>query len=295
MSAKIQHEAVVELFRCDGLLLKELFGDRFDLAALEPKVETPELTQLPVPYRADSVTVFRDRGGVARFAMVVEVQHSRDDDKPFTWPVYLCATRAAHRCPTVLLVVTNDRAIAKKARASIETGHPGFLLTPLVITPGEIPLINDPEAARRAPRLAVLSGLTHPSLEAAAVALSVLDRVSPEYVEVYRDLIFSALSSADQEELMAMTEQYQFKSLPALLAIAAGKEEGRIEGRIEGRLEGRIFAQGIAVQLAKAKLGELSQEEEARIRELDSEERLQELILELGAASSPLEARQKLP
>lgn len=292
MSAQIEHEAFVELFRFDGLLLKELFGDRYGLATLEPKVETPELTQLPVQYRADSVTVFRDPGGTARFAVVVEVQRCRDDDKPFTWPVYLCAARAAHRCPTILLVVTSDAAVARKARASIELGHPGFQLTPLVITPGEIPLIKDPESARRAPRLAVLSGLTHHTLEAAAIALSVLDRVSPEYVEVHRDLIFAALTPPDQESLMTMTEQYQFKSLPALRAIAAGKEEGRLEGRIEGRL---LAQRDTAVRLATVKLGELSAEEEARIRQLDGEEQLLQLIVELGAASSRAEARKALP
>lgn len=301
MSAKIVHDAFVELFRFDGWLLKEMLGSRYGLAELEPQVASPELTQLPAEYRADSVTLFHDRDGVARFAIVVEIQHSKDDDKPFTWPVYLCAARATHRCPTLLIVLAKNDAIARPARASIELGHPGFRLKPIVITPAEIPRIEDLDSARRSPRLAVLSGLTHASLEVASAAFSVLDKVSPEYVEVYRDLIVSALSQPDQELLEAMMEErYEWKSLSAKRAIAAGKEEGRQEGRQEGlqegQREGRVLAQrDAAVRLARAKLGELSPEEEARINRLEDEESLLRLIIELGAATSRAKAKKALP
>ena len=40
-----------------------------------------------------------------RFAIVVEVQLSPDEEKRYTWPVYITHMRARLRCPTVLLVV----------------------------------------------------------------------------------------------------------------------------------------------------------------------------------------------
>lgn len=287
------HDAFVELFRSDGVLLKELLAERYGLGELEPRVLSPELTQLPSEYRADSVTVFVDAGGVKRFAVIVEVQHSRDDDKQFTWPAYLCATRARHRCPTLLIVIARDPLVAQRARALIDLGHPGFTLTPIVITPAEIPRINDLDTARRFPRLAVLSALSHPSLDTAAVALAVLDQLSADYLEVYRDMIVSDLSQLEQELLEAMMEQhYEWRSIQAKRQIAELKAESKQEGRQEGRI---LASQDLAVRIAKAKLGELSTEEEARIRQLADEELLVQLIVELSAAASQAAAKQALP
>lgn len=289
----LAHDAFVELFRSDGVLLKELLAERYGLGELEPQVLSPELTQLPSEYRADSVTMFVDAGGVKRFAVIVEVQHSRDDDKQFTWPAYLCATRARHRCPTLLLVLARDPLIAQRARALIDLGHPGFTLTPIVITPEEIPPIKDLDTARRFPRLAVLSALSHPSLETAAVALAVLDQMSADYLEVYRDMIVADLSQPEQELLEAMMEQhYEWRSIKAKRQIAELKAESRQEGRQEGRV---LASQDLAIRFAKAKLGELSAEEEARIRQLADEEQLIQLIVELSAATSQAAAKQVLP
>lgn len=289
----LAHDAFVELFRSDGVLLKELLAERYGLRELEPRVLSPELTQLPSEYRADSVTVFVDAGGVKRFAVIVEVQHSRDDDKQFTWPAYLCATRARHRCPTLLIVIARDPLVAQRARALIDLGHPGFTLTPIVITPAEIPRINDLDTARRFPRLAVLSALSHPSLETAAAALAVLDQLSADYLEVYRDMIVSDLSQLEQELLEAMMEQhYEWRSIQAKRQIAELKAESKQEGRQEGRI---LASQDLAVRIAKAKLGQLSAEEEARIRQLADEEQLVQLSVELSAATSQAAAKQALP
>ncbi|XXY23764.1 hypothetical protein WME88_44120 [Sorangium sp. So ce216] len=47
--------------------------------------------------------------------------------KPYVWPVYVTQTRARHRCPTRLLVVTIDAGVARWCSRPIETGHPGVI------------------------------------------------------------------------------------------------------------------------------------------------------------------------
>lgn len=200
--------------------------------------------------------------------MVVEIQSSSDPRKAFTWPVYLCATRARHECPTLLVVLATNDKIAAEAEASIDLGHPGFQLKPIVITREQIPLVNDVESARRLPRLAILSALTHHSLEVAAAALDVLKRSTSDYVEVYKDLILSALSEAEQkilEELMS--QPYEWKSVQAKKQIAdiraQSKQEGLMEGRGIGLEEGwnlgvdqgRIIGidQGMVIGIAQGK------------------------------------------
>jgi hypothetical protein len=94
-------------------------------------------------------------------AIVVEVQLSRDEDKRASWPLYLTSLRSRVKCPTVLLVVAPDAAVARWCAKPIELGHPGFRLQPLVAGPEAIPVVVEPEEAERDPELAVLSALAH--------------------------------------------------------------------------------------------------------------------------------------
>lgn len=277
---KIVHDAFVELFRSDAGLLKEIIGERYGLDDLEPEQLSAELTLPPSEYRADSIVVFKDERGAARLAVVVEVQHTLDYRKRFTWPVYLAATRAREECPTLLFVLAKDEEIAAFARASIDLGHPSFQLTPLVITAEQIPRVEDVESARRLPRLAVLSALTHQSYAIAAAALAVLDGVSEAYVQIYRDVIISKFPKPEQAVLEAqMEEYYEWKSELAKRQIAELKEASRVEGRRQGWI---LAQQDTAVRLARLNLGQLTDEQEAKIRQLVDEESLFQLILRLA-------------
>jgi hypothetical protein len=94
---------------------------------------------LPVELRADAVVLLR---GVAdKLAVVVEVQTSAGDlkGKRRVWLAYLNQARAQHDCPAALMVFRRDRAIARSCRKAIPTGHPEFVLTPIVIGPGGLP------------------------------------------------------------------------------------------------------------------------------------------------------------
>ncbi|WP_188191166.1 hypothetical protein [Nonomuraea sp. SYSU D8015] len=47
-------------------------------------------------------------------AVVLEVQRQYDEDKRWSWPVYLATLRARHKCP-VLLLGTSSRSWVRKA------------------------------------------------------------------------------------------------------------------------------------------------------------------------------------
>ncbi|MFE8605268.1 hypothetical protein [Archangium violaceum] len=111
----LRHEALLELFRNRPALAAELLRDALGIevpAYAEARAESAELTQVvPTEYRADLVVQLWEN--TPRLAIVVEVQLSPDDEKRYTWPVYLTHMRAKLRCPTVLLVVAPDAALAR--------------------------------------------------------------------------------------------------------------------------------------------------------------------------------------
>ncbi|MBK9752106.1 MAG: hypothetical protein IPO88_01135 [Nannocystis sp.] len=97
MSISMEHAALVEMFRSNPGLVPQLLRDSF--AVVLPAWETvsiaeAELDQLaPIEFRADLVVELAG-AGAPRLGAVVEVQLSADDDKRFSWPVYLTVNRA---------------------------------------------------------------------------------------------------------------------------------------------------------------------------------------------------------
>jgi hypothetical protein len=103
--ASMQHEGLLLLFRNRPSLAPELLRDvlKFPLPPYsEARVESAELTEVvPTEYRADLVVLLLN--GEPVFAIVVEVQLSRDEDKRKTWPLYLTSLRSRVGCPTALM------------------------------------------------------------------------------------------------------------------------------------------------------------------------------------------------
>jgi hypothetical protein len=168
------HEVLVELFRNRPELACELLAMCAGIDARADRVElgSIDLSQVvSVEYRADAVIVLRDREGSIVSAVIVEVQLQPDNAKHFSWPAYVTALRSRLDGPVALLVVTDDASVARWARQPIETGHPGFVLTPIVIDLHDVPRVTDPERARETPELAVLSAIAHPELATARAAL----------------------------------------------------------------------------------------------------------------------------
>ena len=119
------------------------------------------------------------------------MQLSNDREKAWTWPVYVTALRARLRCPVVLFVLARDE-VATWARRSIELGHPGFALAPIVVGLSEVPRITEPAQAARAPELAVLSVLGHREPEVGQVAIEGLRSLDEDSRKLYFDLILTA-------------------------------------------------------------------------------------------------------
>jgi hypothetical protein len=273
----LEHELHVELFRRRPELAPELLHacTAIRLEGTTAERGSIDLSQVaPTGYHSDALTVLRDPDGGAVAAVIAEVQLHRDDDKRWTWPLYVAAARASHRCPVTLLVLAPEPAVARWASASIELGHPGFVLRPVVLGYEQIPRVHDPIAARAAPQLAVLSAIAHPELETAAAARAALDELPAENKQLYWDVILSRLPAHVRQILEPhMIEGDEYMGEFARTFYAQGRETGREEGREEGLLRA-------VVALVEARTPGLRDEALSRLRG-QPEARLVQIIVEL--------------
>lgn len=236
------HEGLLALFRNRPALAPELLQDALGLelpAWSEARVESAEFTQVvPTEYRADLVVLLLD--GQPIFAIVVEVQLSRDEDKRKTWPLYLTSLRARVGCPTALLVVAPDAAVARWCAQPIELGHPGFRLQPLVAGPDAIPIVRDEQAARQDMELAVLSAMAHGHKEevGAAIVQAVMNAargVEDERFSFYVDLAVSSLGEAARRALEALMKPdgYEYQTDFIRKWVFEGRREGEMAALFE--------------------------------------------------------------
>lgn len=242
----MQHEGLLLLFRKRPELAPELLRDALGLqlpAWTQAQVQSAELTEVvPATYRADLVVLLSN--DKPTFAIVVEVQLSRDENKRKTWPLYLASVRSRESCPTVLVIVAPDASVARWCAEPIEMGHPDFVLRPFVIGPNAVPVILDKEAAQKDPELAVLSAMAHGHEEVgASIAQTVIDAVrglDEERSTLYVDLVVSSLSEAVRNALEALMQQgkYEYQSEFARKYVAQGRKEGLQEGLKEGLEKG---------------------------------------------------------
>lgn len=284
-----QHEILVEMFRhrpqlaCE--LLEVVLGIDIPTGAVE--LASNDLSQaIAVEYRADAVAVSRDPDGRPTCAVIVEVQLHVDRDKRRTWPLYVTALRARLDCAVLLLVITTDDGVARWARGTIELGHPGFALQPIVIGPDEVPRVTDRELVRRAPELGVLSVMAHRDLEVAVIVASEIVHQPESTRRVYLDLIFAALPEAAEAALKELLmEKYQYQSRVVREYVAQGLEQGLARGREEGREEGREQGLRSAIlEFVRAKLGELPSGYESVLASIHDERALTRLVADLGRA-----------
>lgn len=234
------HEALLQLFRNRPALAPELLRDALHLDLpdyTEVRVDSADITEVqPAEYRADLVVLlFR---GVPVFGIIVEVQLSRDDRKPFVWPAYVINLRARLRCKVCLLVVTPDEAVARWAAKPIYLGGPNWY-QPLVLGPSGVPEVTDEAEALADPELAVLSAMAHgrdadvaKATQIAQVAQLASHRLDEDRSRLYADLVFNALSEAARRALRTMLPfKYEYQSDFARKYYGQGKDEGRAEGQ----------------------------------------------------------------
>jgi hypothetical protein len=277
------HEILVDLFRENSRLAPALLAACAGITVEHAQVkrESIDLSQVtPTAYRADNVVVLQDSAGKPVAGVIIEVQRHDDRDKLLAWPVYIAALRAQLGCAAVLLVIAPEPAIARWARRSIELGHPGFRLTPLVISFADVPRVYDRDAASQLPQLAVLSVLAHRELETAEIAIEAISQLPEDLLRLYTDVILKALPAELRRILEArMIKGYQYQSDFARKYYGQGREEG---------LRAAVLA------FARAKLGRLSDDDIVAIEAVSDQHVLTELITSLGQARSTRKARAAL-
>jgi hypothetical protein len=285
--ASMKHDGLVALFHNRPTLAPELLQGPLGVALpawSEARVESSDFTQVvTTEYRADLVVLLFK--GKPVFAIVVEVQLSRDDEKRASWPLYLTSLRARMRCPTP--------AVARWCARPIEMGHPGFVLQPLVAGPSAIPVILGKQEAGQDPELAVLSALAHgrdaklaPALFEAVVSSA--QRLDKERLSFYIDLAVSAFGGAARSALEAFMQsgsyQYQSELVRKLVGhgLEKGLEKGLKKGLQQGEQKGRLEGEHRAlIKVLKAR--GLTVDDTARRRILACTE-LAQLELWLGKA-----------
>ena len=234
----IAHEAAVELLRRNPQLAAALLasaGVRVPAGAAavlaDSNLSVPEPTEL----RADVVTVHQ---GAAGKIVVTEVQKDPPDgDKRRAWVAYLALAQVEHKCDAALVVIALRERIARASGRPIATGHPGFVLTPIVIGPDTTPTPDRLGGWQVSAELAVLAVLTGAlDLGDAAtrrLALRAIARLDAERREIYTRLIRATAPAAVRralEELMATVFRDEF--IDGLL------DQGRAEGEERGRAQG---------------------------------------------------------
>lgn len=279
------HEIHVELFRQAPVLALELLRRCAQIELVgEAELGSVDLSQVtPTEFRADVVVVVRDPARVVVAAVVVEVQLSRDAGKRWTWPVYLATLRARHACPVYLLVLAPEAGLAEVARRPIALGHPGFTLTPIVISYADVP--RDPAAgavdpAMLVPELLVLSAVAHPEAGAVEAALRAIRGLPVELRELYWQYVMEAAPGALPYELEVEMTPERRQEIIAYLDERLAIKYRRLVVQ-QGREEGQRLA---LTQVLNARFGDLPPGLDARLARL-GERKLVQLLT--AAATSP--------
>jgi hypothetical protein len=266
-----EHEGLIELFRQRRPLAAELaehLGVKLP-AWREASLDSGDLPDLVPSRQADAVVKLTNGDDQPVFAIVVEVQLGREPDKEWSWPAYAVNLRARWRCPVMLLVVCADDSTAAWAAAPIEIG-PGSVVVPCVVGPDQVPVVTDPDEARRSPQLAVLSAIAHGGRPD---RFQVLDALLAAYGEVdhlqaglYHDLMLMTLPAAAQHYLEAQMAvgTYKYQSDFARGYFTRGKAEGEAKGEADAVLR-VLAARGIDVpDDARARILECSDLDQLR-------------------------------
>lgn len=178
-----------------------------------------------------------------RRAIVHEVQRNAGavelDRISYSWPEYVTSIRRRFRCPTTIMAFCPNRTVARRVRAPMKTGHPGFDLTVLAYTPHDLKPIVDPDQARECPEWVILSSPAHaheegsPVLEAVAAALQATDE---EYREKYYDYVLARLTDAARHtlETIMMSDTYKPQSDWGRRLWSEGEAHGEAKGEARG-------------------------------------------------------------
>lgn len=270
------HEILVDLFRRDPTLVRELLPPELPLPAWT-RVDTPSerINELQPSERHADLVLEPDQGPI----LILEVQRGMDPEKLFAWPFYGVGLRARRRREVVVVVITLSARTARWAARPVSLGG-GNRWRPAVIGPAQIPRIKDPQRAERHPELALLSVMAHgrepDALEMATAALQGAAALDEDRTRIYVDLIFESIAPSVRSALESLMEQpYEPRSAFVRRLLQQGRQEGILEGRQEGRQEGAIAALRAALlEILLARGFDLPPEEARRVEEAADAEQL---------------------
>jgi hypothetical protein len=228
----MEHEAAVELIRRNpGLpaVLLSSAGGQVPAAGVPVAADSNLSVPHPTELRADLVTVYQGASG--KLAIITEVQKDPPDQKKRrAWPAYVAVARVEHECDAALLVIALRPDTARASARPIRTGHPGFVLWPVVIGPDNTPAPEGPEAAELIV-LAVLNGaLDLGDAAARLVALQHIARADAQRRQAYTRLIRLTASAAVRKAL----EDLMTTVFPRDDFIDGLLDQGRAEGEAKG-------------------------------------------------------------
>ncbi|MGW1198538.1 hypothetical protein ACWD4B_22265 [Streptomyces sp. NPDC002536] len=246
------HEASHRIFQDRPKLLAPVFK----ILGLPPpekatvEVLTADATEIrPLERRVDSVLRIDPSEGEG-FVLAIEAQGRRDPDKEASWAYYLAYLTAKYERPALLLVVCHDKATADWAAGPFKLG-PGYWAAlsvhPLVVGPGNVPVITDPGEAAEDLTWAAFAAMTHSRgrnaaaiLEALACALRTADPVSFAY---YSELLEVGLADDQAREiwrkLMGVGSFFPGRGTLVEEKYLEGKADGVAAGLAEGKAEER--------------------------------------------------------
>jgi hypothetical protein len=273
----VLHEFLIEVFRNRPRLVCELLelcaGLRLEAVTVEPgPTEGNQLA--PTEFRADAVFILRDDHGAATWSVIVESQLAPDPAKRSSWPVYVVTARARLACPATLLVIVRDRNVARWARQPIDTGHPGFVLAPIVICLEDLPPFTDLPAHQQTAELALLCALGTPDLATAEAAVAHIHHLDEDRAKLYLDVLLNHLPSFIRQILETqMMKGYEYQSDFARKYYGQGLDVGRELG----------LQQAILV-LAATRLSAVPAALEDKLRGITDVGALERVIAALGQA-----------
>lgn len=254
------HEAVHRIFQGHPEIIPPALRILHLPHPRDPAVEvlTNDLTEVrPLERRVDTllrVIPSADDDAVREsFLLAIESQQRRDPDKGSSWTYYVSHLWEKYRTPVLLLVVCTDKSTADWAVGPFCHGaldKTVVSLHPLVLGPGNVPKIVDPEEARRDLAMAAFSAMTHArdddvedTLEALARALGTADEGVGAY---FSEMVECGLRKTPAEDtwraMMEVRSYFPGRGTLIEKAYLNGEAEGEAKGMAKGVAEERAMS-----------------------------------------------------
>ncbi|MFD7812373.1 hypothetical protein ACFV6E_05395 [Streptomyces sp. NPDC059785] len=208
-------------------------------------VITPDVTETrPLERRVDSVLRVQPSDG-EDFLLAIEAQTRRDVGKETSWPYYVAYLQSKYQLPVLLVVACRDQPTAKWAAGPFTCEARGWTAQrtyPLVLGPGNVPVITEQRAVEENLAMATFSVLTHGKsahamaiLEPVARALQVSDEKTAVYYGDFLDVGLGDTPAGKKwRELMTFVTYFPGRGTVRETAYLEGKAEGKAEGKTQG-------------------------------------------------------------